>query len=100
MLQASQLSFNTGDCSLLYRIFEEAVISINDYYDKGKYLKILTSDDMEIQPQTLNYTVSDDTINIKKCDSFYKEKIKDNIQKSSSVNNPKNNNPSLKKMLF
>ena len=49
MLNASIHSFNTGDNSELLQIFKKAVIPIEEYKTSNVNLKILTSDDLDIQ---------------------------------------------------
>lgn len=92
MLQASQLSFDKADCSLLCDIFGEAVIPIGDYIEKGTHLKILTSDDLKIgvyDTQYYDYYASSEIDNIEKYNSFYNEKIQKNYQKAVSSDTPK-----------
>lgn len=87
MLQASQLSFDKADSSLLCDIFKKAVTPIDDYIDKGSYLKILTSDDLKIgldEFQHYDYYSSSEISNIEKYNSFYKERTQDNLQKVDS----------------
>lgn len=87
MLEASKLSFNKGDNSLLAKIFKKAVIPINEYKkDKSKeiYLAILASDDLTINP-FINYE-SYNKLNKnvqKQYDEIYKEKI--NKMKESQI---------------
>lgn len=86
MLKASQLSFDKADCSLLCDIFKEAVIPISDYIEKGTHLKILTSDDLKIGVDDLqyyDYYASSEISNIEKYNSFYQEKTQDNFQKAN-----------------
>lgn len=85
MLQASQLSFDKADCSLLCDIFSEAVTPISDYIEKDTHLKILTSDDLKIgldDSQQYDYYTSSEIGNIEKYNSYYKEKAQDNFQKA------------------
>jgi len=49
MLNASIHSFNTGDNTELLQIFKKAVIPIEEYKPSNVNLKILTSDDLDIQ---------------------------------------------------
>lgn len=99
MLQASQLSFDKADCSLLCDIFRKAVIPISDYIENGTHLKILTSNDLKIgvyDTQYYDYYTSNDIDNIEKYNSFYNEKAQNNFQKA--VQPVKTN--SSKKMLL
>ncbi|MCM1159155.1 MAG: Fic family protein [Bacteroidales bacterium] len=91
MLQASQLSFDMADCSLLCDIFKEAVIPLSDYIESSTHLKILTSDDLKIgasDEQYYDYYASSEIDDIEKYNSFYKEKIQNNYQKTVSPNAP------------
>ncbi len=100
MLQASQLSFDKADCSLLCDIFKEAVTPIDNYIEKSTHLKILTSDDLKIgldDSQHYDYYTSSEVDNIEKYNSFYKEKAQDNLQKAiQQVNSQPTKKMSLK----
>lgn len=95
MLEASKLSFNSADNSLLVKIFKNAVIPLNEYKKENNYLSILTSDDLKINP-FFNYEsynkLSEDTQ--KHYNEIYKEKInemKESHRQSSFNDQIKNN---------
>ena len=91
MLQASRLSFEQADCSLLRDIFSNAVIPMNSYFEKGSHLKMLTADDLKIGPCDVyyyNYYDSCEINNIEKYNSIYNEKAKNNYQIVLAKGNP------------
>ena len=80
MLEASVLSFNSGDNSALERIFCQAIIPINAYRKIDDRLKILTADDLTItayeKGTDYEYYESVDSELVKKYTAYYSEKIK------------------------
>lgn len=78
MLEASILSFNKGDSSLLKEIFKTAVFEYNenDKSIKTNMLHILTSDDLTIgEKDKYDYYDYGEFSNSKKYDEIYKAKI-------------------------
>ena len=60
MLNASVLSFDKGDNSLLQAIFIKAVIPVNEYQIKeDTAINILTSDDLDIEGIVNSYEYYD-----------------------------------------
>lgn len=75
MLEASKLSFNKGDNSLLICIFNEAVIPKENYHLDKSTLKILTSDDLTINVDSNYYNYSEFNEKIEFYNNIYEEKI-------------------------
>lgn len=75
MLEASKLSFNKGDNSLLIYIFNEAVIPKENYHVDKSTLKILTSDDLTINVDSNYYNYSEFNEKIEFYNNIYEEKI-------------------------
>lgn len=78
MLLASQLSFNRGDNSLFYSIFNHTVIPQKEYQQIDfSALKILASDDLTIYDETQGYDYYEakDRELLEKYTAYYHEKI-------------------------
>lgn len=80
MLEASILSFDLADNSLLEEIFKEAVVPISEYTSKKEdELSILTSDDMTIDAfdNPYDYYGKETIIDYEVIEKAYKSKIND-----------------------
>ena len=81
MLNASQISFDKGDNTLLYNIFLQAVIPESEYIETKTNLKILTSDDLVVEMERNNnydYYESKAIKNIEYYNNIYLSKTKKN----------------------
>lgn len=97
MLEASVLSFNKADSSLLCNIFKNAIIPSDEYISKNGVVQILTSDDLIINTPCdyYDYYGCDNYEIIEKYNEIYNEKTlellslnyKENNLEKSHINN-------------
>ena len=73
MVRASKFSLEMADSSLLRTIFQDAIISMDEYIKQNDYLQILSMNDLNVQEDNYEYYYSD---NIDVYNNIYKEKIK------------------------
>lgn len=84
MLEASKLSFDKADNSLLCEIFKDAIIPIDEYQSEDKnILRILTSDDLFIKEEHNYYDYYSYDENLDKI-NYYSERYEEKI---NEINN-------------
>ena len=90
MLEASVLSFDKADSSLLCEIFKQAIIPLDEYTTRDNIVRILTSDDLSINDDYNYYDYYDcdrDEI-VEKYNEIYKEKT---VELSQTISRTINN---------